>query len=143
MFNSRALGHTEPGKGSGSSVITLLVVDDQPSVRRGLRMRLALEPDLKTLGEASNGLEALAAVRSLKPDVVVMDVDMPHMDGIAATATLAEVAPCTAVVILSIHDDEATRQRARAAGAAAFVAKQAGDLALLEAIHTAAKRPAA
>jgi DNA-binding NarL/FixJ family response regulator len=121
-------------------VITLLVVDDQPSVRRGLKMRLALEPDLKTLGEASNGLEALAAVSTLHPDVVVMDVDMPHLDGIAATQRLCSLSPATAVVILSIHDDEATRQRARAAGAAAFVAKQAGDGALLEAIHGAAKR---
>lgn len=120
-------------------MITLLVVDDQPSVRRGLRMRLALEPDLMTLGEASNGLEALTAVGALNPDVVVMDVDMPHMDGIAATQRLARVAPATAVVILSIHDDEATRQRARAAGAAAFVAKQAGDRALLEAIYAAAR----
>jgi len=119
-------------------VITLLVVDDQPSVRRGLRMRLALESDLKTLGEASNGLEALAAVRQLHPDIVVMDVDMPQMDGITATAKLAAVAPRTAVIILSIHDDTGTRQRARAAGAVAFVAKQAGDVALLEAIHQAA-----
>jgi DNA-binding NarL/FixJ family response regulator len=119
-------------------MITLLVVDDQPSVRRGLRMRLALEPDLRTLGEACNGLEALAAVRSLQPDVVLMDVDMPHMDGIEATQTLAVLAPRTAVVILSIYDDEATRRRAQAAGAAAFVGKQAGDLALLDAIHRAA-----
>jgi DNA-binding NarL/FixJ family response regulator len=102
-------------------------------------MRLALEPDLQTVGEASNGLEALAAVRSLRPDVVVMDIDMPHMDGLAATETLATVAPRTAVVILSIHDDEANRQRARAAGAVAFVGKQAGDLALLEAIHQAGR----
>jgi DNA-binding NarL/FixJ family response regulator len=101
-------------------------------------MRLALEPDLKTLGEASNGLEALAAVRKLQPDVVVMDIDMPHMDGITATETLASLAPKTAVVILSIHDDTTTRQRAQAAGAAAFVGKQAGDLALLDAIHQAA-----
>ncbi len=122
-------------------MITLLVVDDQPSVRRGLRMRLALEPDMKTLGEASNGLEALAAVRKLRPDVVVMDLDMPHMDGITATQTLATLAPQTAVVILSIHDDTATRLRAEAAGAAAFVGKQAGDLALLDAIHAAAGSP--
>ncbi len=101
-------------------------------------MRLALEPDLKTVGEASNGLEALAAVRRLRPDVVVMDLDMPHMDGITATETLARMAPNTAVVILSIHDDITTRRRAQAAGAAAFVAKQAGDLALLEAIRQAA-----
>ncbi len=101
-------------------------------------MRLALEPDLKTLGEASNGLEALAAVRKLRPDVVVMDIDMPHMDGLTATENLAKQAPKTAVVILSIHDDTNTRQRAHAAGAAAFVGKQAGDLALLEAIYRAA-----
>ena len=119
-------------------MITLLVVDDQPSVRRGLRMLLALEPDLKTLGEASNGLEAVAAARTLQPDVVVMDIDMPHMDGLAATQTLATEAPQSAVVLLSIHDDEAMRQRAQAAGAAAFVGKQAGDLALIAAIHQAA-----
>lgn len=122
-------------------MITLLVVDDQPSVRRGLRMLLALEPDLKTLGEASDGLEAVAAVRTLQPDVVVMDIDMPRMDGLTATKTLAAEAPQSAVVILSIHDDEAMRQRAQAAGAAAFVGKQAGDLALIDAIHQAAGTP--
>lgn len=139
MPEARACFILSARKEVGCSVITLLVVDDQPSVRRGLKMRLALEPDLETLGEASNGLEALSAVSVLKPDVVVMDVDMPHLDGIAATQRLTHLAPATAVVILTIHDDEATRRRAQAAGAAAFVAKQAGDGALLEAIHGAAR----
>lgn len=118
--------------------IRVLIVDDQAAIRDGLRMRLALESDVQVVGTASDGLEALRWAHKLNPDVVVMDVEMPHMDGIAATEALHFVAPLSVVVILSIYDSPRLRERAHEAGAAAFVAKQAGDAVLLAAIRTAA-----
>ena len=111
-------------------MIKLLLVDDQPIVRRGLRMRLMLEPDITVVGEASSGEQALVLVESLAPDIVLMDVEMPAMDGIAATAAMRASTSQSAVVMLSIHDDVHTRARARAAGAAAFVEKS-GTLEVL------------
>lgn len=103
-------------------------------------MRLALEPDLTVVGEAGDGAMALALVKALRPDVVVMDIDLPHLDGLTVTALLREIAPQSAVVVLSLQDDRATCSRARAAGAVAFVSKQARDEALLAAIRAAAGR---
>ena len=111
-------------------MIKLLLVDDQPIVRQGLRMRLMLEPDITVVGEASSGEQALVLVESLAPDIVLMDVEMPAMDGIAATAAMRTSTSQSAVVMLSIHDDVQTRARARAAGAAAFVEKS-GTLEVL------------
>jgi len=111
-------------------MIKLLLVDDQPIVRRGLRMRLMLEPDITVVGEASSGEQALVLVDSLAPDIVLMDVEMPAMDGIAATAAMRASTSQSAVVMMSIHDDDHTRARARAAGAAAFVEKS-GTLEVL------------
>jgi DNA-binding NarL/FixJ family response regulator len=118
----------------------VLLVDDQPSVRQGLRMRIELEPDLTVEGEADNGLEAISLAQELVPDVVVMDVAMPEMDGITATRRLHELAPQISVVMLSIHGDSATRVEAREAGAAAFVEKQASVEELLAEIRRAVRR---
>jgi DNA-binding NarL/FixJ family response regulator len=119
---------------------TLLLVDDDHRLRQGLRMRLALEPDLVVVGEADDGTEAVQRAIELAPDIVVMDVEMPNMDGIAAIQSLRRQAPSSAVVVLSIHDDEATRARAIAAGAAAFVAKHDGpDVLLATLVRTAAR----
>lgn len=118
-------------------MIKLLLVDDQPSVRMGLRMRLALEPDVMIVGEAGDGEAALALARSLHPDVIIMDVQMPRMDGIAATAALRTIAPASGVVLLSLYDDATTRARGREAGALAFVQKQGTMDALLTAIREA------
>lgn len=121
-------------------MITLLLVDDQPSTCLGLRMWLGLEPDIAVVGEAGDGETALTLARELKPDVIVMDVAMPGMDGIAATWALRTAAPGSAVVILSLHDDPATRQRAKEAGAVAFVAKDQQYAALLSELrHAVAK----
>lgn len=116
-------------------MIRLVLVDDQGTVREGLRMRLLLEPDITVIGEASNGKEALALVQQLRPDVVLMDIEMPEMDGISATAALRTIVPQSAVVILSIHEDSVAQARARIAGAAAFVEKRGSTEELLTAIH--------
>jgi len=121
-------------------MITVLLVDDQSIVRQGLRMQLALEPDVKVIGEAENGEEALDLAACLQPDVVLMDVELPRMDGITTTARLRTVAPQCTVVILSLYDDAKTRALAQATGAVAFVGKQEPSEALLAAIHQAADR---
>jgi DNA-binding NarL/FixJ family response regulator len=121
-----------------ATMIKLLLVDDQSIVRQGLRRRLLLEPDISVVGEASSGEQALELVQSLDPDIVLMDVEMPGMDGISATATMRDsIAHCT-VVMLSIHDDTQTRARAMAAGAAAFVEKRGAVEVLLATIRQAA-----
>ena len=124
--------------GDGTKPIRLLLVDDQPAVRRGLRMRFALEPDLEVVGEVGGVAEAISLARALHPDVVLMDVEMPGVSGIAAIATLRRVAPHSTVVIFTLYDDAAMRTRAREAGAAAFVAKHQTEEALLVAIRRAA-----
>ena len=120
--------------------ITLLLADDEPQVRRGLRMRLELEPDVRIVGEAGDGSTAVQLASELAPAVVLMDVEMPVLDGIAAAGQIVARCPATAVVILSMHDDEATVRRARDAGAADFVSKHRMDDSLLDAIRQAARR---
>lgn len=120
-------------------MIRLLLVDDQPTVRRGLELRLHLEPDIQIIGEASSGKEALCMAQALTPDVVLMDVEMPEMDGIEATAALRKADSLSAVIILSIHDDAQTRERAQSAGAFAFVEKRGATDSLLATIRQAAQ----
>jgi DNA-binding NarL/FixJ family response regulator len=128
------------GKLETATMIRLLLVDDQPAVRRGLRMRLALEADFLVAGEAEDGTSALALISELRPDVVLMDAQMPRMDGIIATVALRAAFPETAVVILSLHDDEATRKQAATAGATAFLSKQATDTMLVDVLRRAVER---
>jgi len=118
-------------------MIKLLLVDDQTIVRQGLRRRLLLEPDISVVGEASSGEQALELVQALDPDIVLMDVEMPGMDGITATATMHDHASQCTVVMLSIHDDIHTRTQALAAGAAAFVEKRGAVEVLLATIRQA------
>jgi two-component system response regulator DesR len=93
---------------------------------------------LQVVGEAGDGAEALTLASSLRPDVIVMDVEMPGMDGLAATAAIRGADPRCAVVTLSLHDDVATRRRAHLAGARAFVAKHQPVDHLLAAIRSTA-----
>ena len=120
-------------------MIRLLLVDDQTVVRKGLRMRLTMEPDITVVGEAGTGEEALVLVQRLIPDIVLMDVEMPGMDGITTTQVLRSRTPRSAVVMLSIYDDVHTQARARAAGAAGFVEKRGAIEALLAIIRQTAK----
>lgn len=120
-------------------MISILLVDDQFVVRKGLRMELALEPDLKVIGEAESGEEAVELAKQLQPHVILMDVELPLMNGIAATAKLQTIAPKCAVVVLSLYDDAKTRALAQKAGAVAFVGKQEQSETLLAAIRHAAE----
>ena len=116
-------------------MITVLLVDDEAVVREGLRMRLAREPDIRIVGEAITGAETLEQVQRLQPDVVLMDLALRDMDGIAAITKLRAVHTASAVVILSLQDDAMIRARAQEAGAAAFVSKYEGVKAILPAIR--------
>jgi two-component system response regulator DesR len=118
-------------------MIRVLLVDDRAVVRRALRARFLLEPDLQVVGEASTGSEALTLAQALLPDVVLMDIEMPGMDGIEATAALQGAVPQSAVVILSIFDDPQTRTKALKAGAISFVEKRGTTETLLDAIRLA------
>jgi DNA-binding NarL/FixJ family response regulator len=100
-------------------------VDDHAMVREGLRTSLEIDPSLEVIGEASNGMEALALVRQFHPDVVVMDVNMDGMNGIDATQRLRTESPATRVIGLSVNADEFTRDAMLDAGASLFLSKHA------------------
>jgi two-component system, NarL family, nitrate/nitrite response regulator NarL len=121
-------------------MVTILLVDDQPSVRQGLRMQLALEDDLQIIGDVGSGPEALHLAAELQPDVVLMDIEMPGMDGFATTAALRHLVPRSLIVMLTLHDDPINRARAVAVGAHSFVGKHEHHEALLAAVRSAAPR---
>jgi DNA-binding NarL/FixJ family response regulator len=118
--------------------IRILLVDDQASVRRGLRMRLQLETDMAVVGEASDGATALASLPNLRPDVMVLDYEMPGLNGLDTLKALSDTQCGVCVVMLSIHDNDVIKREAARAGAFAFVAKQETGDRLLEAIRRAA-----
>lgn len=119
-------------------MIKVFLVDDRAAVRRGLRLVQQLESDLTVVGDASRGTAALELVPTPSPDVVVMDVEMPGMDGVAATTALRTIAPRSTVVVLTLYDDAAPRSRVQAAGARAFVSKHDAAGSLPPAIRFAA-----
>ena len=119
--------------------IRLMLVDDHAVVRSGLRMLLEGEPDLEIVGEADNGSEAISQVQTLKPDVILMDITLPDISGIEATSQIKESWPETAVVALTIHEDEEYFFRMLEAGASGYVPKRAAPEELITAIRTAAE----
>jgi two-component system, NarL family, nitrate/nitrite response regulator NarL len=102
----------------------ILVVDDVPAVRRGLCSLLA-SYELEICGEAENGKQAVDQVQELYPDIVVLDISMPVMDGLRATMEIRRVAPSTKIVLFSIHDGPQAKTAARMVGADALVSKAA------------------
>lgn len=118
-------------------MIKLLLADDDVTVRKGLRMRFALEPDVEVVGEAADGVSAVEQAAICGCDVVVMDLQMPRMDGISATAEVRKSCPGVAVVMLSLFDDPDTRVQAESAGACCFVGKHEPTEALLRAVREA------
>lgn len=103
--------------------VKVLLVDDQQYVRTGLRLLLQLEPGTTVIGEAGNGAEAMALAGSLHPDLIIMDVEMPGLDGITSAHRCVDLLPGCVVIMLSIHSRPEMRERALAAGAWAFVEK--------------------
>jgi DNA-binding NarL/FixJ family response regulator len=123
----------------GEKVTRILLVDDEDSVRKGLRMYFELLPELDVVGEARSGKEAMKKAQALDPDVVVMDVELEGTDGITATKEILEANPSIAVVMHSVYGDPATQAKALDAGAKAFVEKDAEIEILLEEIRRVLK----
>jgi len=119
--------------------IRILLSDDHNILRDGMRLLLERQPGFVVVGEASDGRETLDLVQSHTPDVVVMDIAMPNMNGIEATRRIVEKHPGTGVVILSMHHDESYVIRSLKAGARAYLLKDAMKAELISAIHAVAQ----
>jgi DNA-binding NarL/FixJ family response regulator len=119
--------------------IRILLVDDQPTVRHGLRLHLSCEADIAIAGEAGDGDTAIEMTRSLQPDVVVLDISMPGMDGYEAARRIRAMGNVS-IVMLSLRDDPACRAKAADAGADAFVSKHEPADQLTAAIRTVTRR---
>jgi two-component system nitrate/nitrite response regulator NarL len=117
-------------------IIKLLVADDHPVVRKGLQSCLSRQGRLKIVGEAADGEEALRQTRELSPDVVLMDISMPGMNGLAVTEVLRKEAPRIKVLVLSVHSNKDYIFRVIQAGAHGYVSKEAPPEELLRAIET-------
>ena len=121
--------------------IRVLIADDQEIVRAGLAMLLDAQPDLEVVGQAADGLHAVTLARQLRPDVCLLDIRMPHLDGIEATRQLAgrDVVDPLAVVVITTFDLDEYVHGALKAGARGFLLKDAGPALLTQAIHAAAR----
>ena len=119
--------------------IRILIVDDQALFREGLRTLLSVQPDFEVLGEAANGEHALRMAVQLQPEVVLMDLRMPVMDGVTATQRLHEVLPNSKVIVLTTFDDEDLVFDGLRAGAVGYLLKDVSSEKLFEAIRAAAR----
>ena len=119
--------------------ITVLIADDQRLMREGLATLLALVSGIRIVGQANDGAEAITLARQLHPDVILMDVQMPHTDGVAATKTIRAELPQTQVIILTTFDDEEYVRNGLRAGACGYLLKDMPSEQLAEAIRVAAR----
>ena len=115
--------------------ITILLADDSAVVRRDIREILELEDDLKVVGEASNGREAVAMVKKLRPALVLMDVAMPLLNGLQATRQILKAVPTTKVLMLSVHADKVYVEEATDSGASGYLVKHTSVNSLCRAIR--------
>ena len=117
-------------------MLTVLIADDHAIVRTGLRAVINAEPDLELVGEAAGGYEAIDLAEKLKPDVLVLDLSMPDLDGIAVIKEIRPKFPELRILILTIHEDEALLKAALKAGAGGYILKHAAEAELISAIRT-------
>jgi DNA-binding NarL/FixJ family response regulator len=118
--------------------LRILLADDHVTVRQGLKMLIDSQDDMTVVSEASDGTAAVEQARTLRPDVVVMDISMPGMNGLVATRTLKQIQPDSVIVILTRHGDDAYLQELLRAGADGYVLKQSAASELLQAIRATA-----
>src|SRR5208283_1807348 len=115
--------------------ITVLLAEDHTIVREGFRKMLELEDDLEVVGEAQDGRQAVALVKKLRPEIVLMDIAMPLLNGIEATRQILKAIPAAKVLILSAHNDDAYVENATQAGATGFLLKQTSADEVCQAIR--------
>lgn len=118
--------------------IRVLLADDHQLIRSGLRLMLEREADIIVAGEACDGREAVALAKSLRPDVVVMDIGMPNLNGIEAAHQMTQDRPKVTIVMLSMHSDESYVLRALRAGARGYLLKDSAEADLIKAVHVVA-----
>jgi two-component system response regulator NreC len=118
-----------------TSTVRILLADDHTVMRAGLKLLLERQENFKVIGEAADGREAVELAAAEKPDVVVMDIGMPHLNGVEATRQILARSPETAIVILSMHNDESYVLRSLKAGARAYLLKDSAESDLIAAIH--------
>ena len=121
------------------SRIRVLLADDHKMIRAGLRLVLEQSPDITVAGEADDGRQAVALALELKPNVVVMDVGMPNLNGIEASLHIKQALPETAIVMLSMHSDEGYILRALRAGATGYILKDSAEADLVGAVRAVAE----
>lgn len=120
-------------------MIRVLIVDDQAIVREGIRAMLDLEPDIAIVGEAANGIQAIDQAREVSPDVVLMDVRMPDLDGLVALERLKRAFPSMAVIMLTLYDSTDYLLRAVHAGAAGYLLKDSSRNEVVKAVRSIAE----
>lgn len=130
----------KPLTGEASARSRILIVDDAEDVRRDLRTVLQLHRDLEVVGEAVNGIEAVSLAEELKPDVVLMDLRLPGLDGFEATEQIRRRGLARSVIVLTIYDDQENRARAARTGIDLFLVKGLGIDDLVAAIRQVAAR---
>jgi two-component system response regulator NreC len=115
--------------------LRVVIADDHGVVRSGLRLILGSQPDIEIVGEAATGEEAIEQARSLRPDMILLDIAMPGLNGLEAARAIRQEAPEVRIVVLTMYDDEAYLREFLQLGAAGYVLKQAADTELLGAIR--------
>lgn len=130
----------EGNQGKGSAVIRVVIADDHPQVRSALRHVLELEADFEVVGEAEDGERALEEVVRTRPNLVLLDYRMPHMNGVQAARRISHLSPQTAMVMLTSEDDPEVRAEAADAGIARYLLKSGRADELLQTLRAASER---
>ena len=121
-------------------MIRVLIADDHGVMRKGLRLQLEQHEGIEVVGEASDGRDAVKMAGEMQPDLVIMDIGMPNLNGIEATAQIVKRNPGIGVIILSVHSDEEYLVRALTAGAKGYLLKESADVDLLRAVQAVAQK---